>query len=591
MRKQTKLVAVASAAALLAIGASMTSFAATGWVEEGGQWYYYNNDGSRAEDEWKKSGDKWFWLDSEEGGAMAIDKVVEDDDDIYYVDSTGAMVTNTWVRVVNEDQDDDDPAEYHYYYMQSNGKAYTASSNSSSRGTRFRTIDGKRYAFDEDGVMLYGWVNDDAEMMTDESDWATVAENVYYLGDWSDGAMKTGWQQITVYDEEEDDDINHWFYFLSNGKRFYNNNEGDSYRTRNINGKRYGFDNRGVMIYQWNLASDGSATAYQTPSNWSYFNNPEDGARVTRGWFKVIPPNEDNTFGSLDNSISFDADGADDEDEYWYYADGDGELYAGSIERIRGRYYGFAPETSSHPGRMLSGLVLMKVAEDGSTIDAVADFGIDGDELDDLISGDAYVSELAEGYSLYYFGSDADSDGSMKTGSTTVTVDGDTYNFQFGTSGDTRGRGLTGVDDNKYIYKAGARIKADSEDRYQVVRVSGENGVNTTDDSVTVTKISASSLRSGDVEGVDVGTTYRNRDNERVRYVTLDNSDNDAFYLVNASGSVTRNRNAAKDGDDWYFYVEDRNVKLYTNNNTLRSEDGSVTDWEDLLPEDSTTAE
>ena len=37
------------------------------------------------------------------------------------------MVTNTWVKVVNEDQDDeDDPAEYHYYYMQSNGKAYKA---------------------------------------------------------------------------------------------------------------------------------------------------------------------------------------------------------------------------------------------------------------------------------------------------------------------------------------------------------------------------------------------------------------------------------------------------------------------------------
>ena len=34
MKKQTKLVAVLSTASLLAIGASMTSFAATGWVEE-----------------------------------------------------------------------------------------------------------------------------------------------------------------------------------------------------------------------------------------------------------------------------------------------------------------------------------------------------------------------------------------------------------------------------------------------------------------------------------------------------------------------------------------------------------------------------
>ena len=46
MRKQTKVVAVASAAALLAIGASMTSFAATGWVEEDGTWYFYDKDGN-----------------------------------------------------------------------------------------------------------------------------------------------------------------------------------------------------------------------------------------------------------------------------------------------------------------------------------------------------------------------------------------------------------------------------------------------------------------------------------------------------------------------------------------------------------------
>ena len=62
MRKQTKVVAVASAAALLAIGGAMTSFAAQGWVEEDGTWYYYDKDGNRVENEWKKSGDNWFWL-------------------------------------------------------------------------------------------------------------------------------------------------------------------------------------------------------------------------------------------------------------------------------------------------------------------------------------------------------------------------------------------------------------------------------------------------------------------------------------------------------------------------------------------------
>ena len=47
MRKQTKLVAVLSTAALLAIGASMTSFAAQGWAEEDGTWVYYDKNGDK----------------------------------------------------------------------------------------------------------------------------------------------------------------------------------------------------------------------------------------------------------------------------------------------------------------------------------------------------------------------------------------------------------------------------------------------------------------------------------------------------------------------------------------------------------------
>ena len=79
MKKQTKLVAVLSTASLLAIGASMTSFAATGWTEEDGTWVYYEGDGDRATNEWKKSGNSWYYLD--DNGEMAVDQLIEDDDD------------------------------------------------------------------------------------------------------------------------------------------------------------------------------------------------------------------------------------------------------------------------------------------------------------------------------------------------------------------------------------------------------------------------------------------------------------------------------------------------------------------------------
>lgn len=192
MKKRTKIVTVVSAAAVLTICISMISFAATGWAKEDDVWYFYDIDGNRVYDEWKRSGDYWYWLDSEENGAMAVNKLIEDGDDTYFVDSNGQMIGNTWIKIVNEDQDAyDDPAEYNYYYMQPNGKAYKSGSNS----TRFRTIDGKRYAFDDDGKMFYGWVDTNNNRLNGEDDWAG-SEDMYYCGNWDDGAMKIGWQLI-----------------------------------------------------------------------------------------------------------------------------------------------------------------------------------------------------------------------------------------------------------------------------------------------------------------------------------------------------------------------------------------------------------
>ncbi|MGN0158505.1 MAG: N-acetylmuramoyl-L-alanine amidase family protein, partial [Brotaphodocola sp.] len=481
MRKQTKLVAVASAAALLAIGASMTSFAATGWVEEDGQWYYYDKDGNKVEDEWKKSGENWYWLDSEEGGAMAVDKLIEDDDDTYYVDANGVMVKNTWVKVVNEDQDeDDDPAEYRYYYMQNNGKAYTAPDDGE---TSFKTIDGKRYAFDEDGKMLYGWVKEeDATLATDDSDWEDCT---YYLGSWEDGAMKTGWQKITVYDQDEDEDMDYWFNFKSNGKVRKSVNE------KKLNGKYYRFDERGVMVYEWALASGADGASV---NDWMYFSNPEDGARKTKGWFKVVAPDDDNDNTFRDYDVAGFAPGdADDESERWYYADGDGDLYHSIIKKINGKYYGFYPEGTNKSGSMLTGLCAL--ITDGDKIVKVIERDMDADDLDDCMDGKGIYAEMYgnPNASLFYFGNDEDSDGAMKTGATTINLDGDSYSFYFNKSGgaESKGKGWTGIDDNKYIYKFGLKMKADSDDKYKVVYATGDTG----SDNVVVEEVDSAKLR------------------------------------------------------------------------------------------------
>jgi len=593
MRKQTKVVAVASAAALLAIGASMTSFAATGWVEEDGTWYFYDNDGNRVEDAWKKSGENWYWLDGEEGGAMAMEKIVEDDDDIYYVDANGVMVRNTWVKVVNEDQDEDeDPAEYHYYYMQSNGKAYKASDNSSA--IRFRTIDGKRYAFDDDGQMLYGWVNDQGERQSDDDGWENAT---YYLGNWDDGAMKTGWQKVYVYDGDEEDDMEHWFNFESNGKK-RSSDAAETVKEEKINGQRYGFDNRGVMVYEWTLATNANASK-SSSSSWKYYNSAEDGKRVTKGWFKVVAPSEDNdnVFKTNYGTDSFATSDADDENERWYYADGDGNLYAGQIKKIKGKYYGFRPEGEAGGNKaaaMLSGLVLMEVDPADGTIKWVFDDGVDADELDDLIDWDT-TSDIVQkvttnaqnldDVSLYYFG-DEETDGAMKTGATTVTLDGESYNFLFSKTGgaEGKGKGLTGVDDNKYIYSFGCRIKASSDDKYQVVAV--EPTVGTAVDihatGVIVQKIDSADLKVSANEAAG----FINDKDETVHGVDLSLPQNASIklYLVNTSGNIQKSKVAAKDGDDWYFYVKNRAVKLYTNNKNLDAKATDETEkWENYV--------
>ena len=563
MRKQTKVVAVASAAALLAIGGAMTSFAAQGWVEEDGTWYYYDKDGSRVEDEWKKSGDNWFWLDSEEGGAMATDKLIEDDDKTYYVDANGVMVTNTWVKVVNEDQDDeDDPAEYHYYYMQFNGKAYKGSGDKVSK----KTIDGKQYAFDEDGIMLYGWVDEDGTMVNDEDGWADAT---YYFGSWEDGSMKTGWQKISVYDNTDDkeDDYDYWFNFKANGKKRVqlDNGSEDTDATWKNNGKYYHFDTRGVMVYEW-YPTQNTTSNLHSASNWSYFNSPEDGAKVVKGWFKVVGPNEDTSFKELDSESFASVDGVKNEDARWYYNDGREEgLVAGKIKKIKGKYYGFRPDDGEKGGAMLKGLCALEM--DGENIVKVYDDDMDADDLDDFLDGVDAGNYTANTY-LYYFGNadDEDTDGAMKTGNVTVNLDGETIQFKFRNNGgaESRGRGVTGVEKGDYIYKFGKKIKADSEDKYILVYASGD--INSTG-TVTVHDYDGSDVR--ELSGLLKGQS--NADDKGMTNVLYNFGTADqGWYLVNTSGKIqTGTKTGVKDGDDWYWYMYKDNIMMYTDSKDL----------------------
>ena len=552
MRKQTKLVAVLSTAALLAIGASMTSFAAQGWAEEDGTWVYYDSSNDRVTEEWKKSGDNWYWLD--DNGEMAVDMLVEDDDDYYYVDANGVMVTNQWVAIENEDAGEEDEPDHYWYYFQANGKAYARSDNASEDSVSAKTINGKKYAFDEEGRMLYGWVSG-GERQTDDDAWK---ESLYYFGDEDDGAMSLGWRQISIVDDEYEDlqpgdeywdeDQDRWFYFQTSGKKVAaDSDDGDTLKTKTINGRKYGFDEYGRMIADWFTETASYSTATQGvasyTSSFMYFSTPEDGARATKGWFKVVP------------GYYLHEDKYNDGDDYWYYADGDGEIYSNVIKTIKGKKYAF-----DNYGRMIDGLVFLQMATENGKVDSseiAQKFADDGDipydtedAFDDFVVH--YAPQISSGeIRSFYFG-DSD-DGAMKTGRQTVEIDGDSFTFKFKDSSSSKGAGINGIDDHK-LYSAGKLIEADSDDKYQVVIYSeDEDGIVTmekmdTDDFLTEY---CHELEAGDKDYDEDATTWNVNDD-------IDSSVK--LYLVNTSGSMVKNKSAAKDGEDYKFNVKNYQI-------------------------------
>lgn len=144
-------------------------------------------------------------------------------------------------------------------------------------------------------------------------------------------------------------------------------------------------------------------------------------SRKTKGWFKVVAPDRDgdaNTFKDYSNlaTPTFALGDSEDENERWYYADSDGELYVGQIKKIKGKYYGFAPE-GNKAGSMLTGLCALRVDNNGNIVKLWAR-DMDADDLDDAMKGEGdFVGfGAATTDTLYYFGNNEDSDGALKTG-------------------------------------------------------------------------------------------------------------------------------------------------------------------------------
>ena len=225
------------------------------------------------------------------------------------------------------------------------------------------------------------------------------------------------------------------------------------------------------------------------------------------------------------------------------------------IKTIKGKKYAF-----DNYGRMIDGLVFLQMATENGKVDSSEidqKFADDGDipydtedAFDDFVVH--YAPQISSGeIRSFYFG-DSD-DGAMKTGRQTVEIDGDSFTFKFKDSSSSKGAGINGIDDHK-LYSAGKLIEADSDDKYQVVIYSeDEDGIVTmekmdTDDFLTEY---CHELEAGDKDYDEDATTWN---------VNEDIDPNVKLYLVNPSGSMVKNKSAAKDGEDYKFNVKNYQI-------------------------------
>ena len=439
MRKQTKLVAVVSAAALVAIGASFTAMAATGWQQENGLWYYYNTNGDYVTDEWKRSGDNYFYLGWD--GYMVTNQLVQHGDNYYYVDANGAMVKNQWVAVAADDTEDQD-VDHRWYYFGSTGRAYR-----SSQGFSKKTINGKKYAFDEEGKMVFGWVSEYGDELNNQDN--APIDAMYFFGPndtttiggvtYTGGAMVTGWYNyldgLDMYEDEGDDSL--WFYFnTSTGKKTVSDE-------KRINGLYYNFDENGVMDSGWTVVAtqgDG-ATASR------YFSGSDQGWKQRNTWVWAVPS---ETINSEDHE----------NDTYrWFYVGSNGTPTADQARRINSKWYVFDGD-----GIMKTGLVALEDKKTGEASSAVnSDAHIVATYPADNWSGDQ-IKELND-VALYYFSNDEENDGSMKTGTNVqIELNDGTYTFGFAKNG----KAYDGVNSKK-LYRNGILLTG-GDLRYDAVQ-------------------------------------------------------------------------------------------------------------------------
>lgn len=203
-------------------GGSQHTTGQTGWKKDSKGWQYYEA-GEAVCDEWReKDGvDRYLGPDS----YMMTEEEIFEGDDVYYVDKEGKKATRIW-------------------YWTNEGWRFFGSNGAAFKSNKYN-IDDKYYIFDDDGVLMQGYVGFDGYKYFDvngETDPIIKADS--YCGEESDtpNSVFVGWHKYQ--DEIKDaryagfDEI--WVCYNSQGKKLKG--------TKTVDGREYEFDNNGILI-------------------------------------------------------------------------------------------------------------------------------------------------------------------------------------------------------------------------------------------------------------------------------------------------------------------------------------------------------
>ena len=454
MRKQTKIAAVVSAAALLALGASITSFAASK-----GTWMMvdvYTNT-------FCSSNGKEYYVGDD--GAIVTSSWVDYDGEYYFVNSSGAKVTNDWRLTAPID---DENGDEQWFYFQSTGK------RANNKKILYK---GHTYYFDADGKMLTGWVTADGTDVVNEEN-SIDTDKTFYC-DETGARVESGWIQTTepATADDDADAYEYWYYLKSSGKVATG-------KQNNVKGQTYIFgteaDNKGQMLTGWvggnedgdkkmhyvEIGDEDNSRALSTTKVAYYapYGDNFDGHVKKNQWALTWKPTEYH-------------DEDEDNDKWYYWLDKDGKV--------------FVPENGVYDAlgyKYALGDAALEIKNGGNAYQITKKkinskdyfFNEEGEMLSKFIDvQEIYKNPKTNSYAMdlgfYYLG--GGSDGCMKTGAQSIKDDnGDVYKFYFGTkdnstTGEKKGAGITGNKNNKLYYEG--HLVAAEDYKYQPVWVNG----------------------------------------------------------------------------------------------------------------------